>query len=180
MLRSFRPAAAAGAVLALALGGAGIASGQGHDGHHGGSDDRSRGASERSAGGGGRTLFAALNGRNELHPRTLRRGAGDLNGYGASAVTIDGTTLCWSITVANISQPVAAHIHRAVRSRNGAVVVPLAQPSSGNPGASSGCVQVAGTLARAIRRRPSHYYVNVHTPDFPEGAVRGQLFRKHR
>jgi CHRD domain len=68
---------------------------------------------------------------------------------------------------------VAAHIHRVV---NGPIVVPLNQPSSGDPGASSGCVTVDPKLARAILRHPHRYYANVHTAAFPSGAVRGQLF----
>jgi hypothetical protein len=34
---------------------------------------------------------------------------------------------------------------------------------------------VKRSLIRAILRRPRRFYVNVHTNDFPGGAVRGQL-----
>jgi hypothetical protein len=40
-----------------------------------------------------------------------------------------------------------------------------------------GCVDVDRDLLNAIRKRPEQYYVNVHTREFPEGAVRGQLER---
>ncbi|MEK6229522.1 MAG: CHRD domain-containing protein, partial [Actinomycetota bacterium] len=62
----------------------------------------------------------------------------------------------------------------------GPVVLPLQQPDAGDPGASSDCVAVQGSLARAIRKNPAKFYVNVHTADFPGGAVRGQLFGKRR
>jgi hypothetical protein len=62
----------------------------------------------------------------------------------------------------------------------GPVVLPLEQPAAGDPGASSDCVDVPGALARAIRKNPARFYANVHTADFPGGAVRGQLFGKSR
>jgi hypothetical protein len=41
----------------------------------------------------------------------------------------------------------------------------------------SGCAQnVDPELIKAIRQNPTAYYVNVHSrPNFPGGAVRGQL-----
>jgi hypothetical protein len=116
-----------------------------------------------------RAFFAVLKGSNETT-------AGDRNGKGSASVTFDGTRLCWGITVANLSRPVGAHIHKARRGRDGSIVVPLEQPTDGDPGASSGCTTVSATLARAIRRSPGGYYVNVHTDEFGAGAVRGQLF----
>ena len=60
------------------------------------------------------------------------------------------------------------------------MVQALQQPATGDPGASSDCVEVAASLARAIQKNPAKYYVNVHTGDFPGGAVRGQLFGQSR
>ena len=90
----------------------------------------------------------------------------------------DGTQVCFGITVRDISQPTLAHIHRGKKNENGPIVVDLVAPSSGDPGASSGCTPVAADLAADIQKHPRRYYVNVHTGDFPGGAVRGQL--KHR
>jgi hypothetical protein len=60
-------------------------------------------------------------------------------------------------------------------------MVPLDElPSSGDRGASSDCAQVARSLARARLRNPTRYYVNVHTPNFPDGAIRGHLFGRQR
>ena len=42
-----------------------------------------------------------------------------------------------------------------------------------NPG--SGCVAGDAAVVSAIVADPSGYYVNVHTPEFPAGAIRGQL-----
>jgi hypothetical protein len=128
-----------------------------------------------------RALFAVLTGRKEVDANG-RRGAGDLNGRGSFTAIVDGDKLCFGITVKNLgSNPVAAHIHgRARPNQNAPIVVPLTPPSSGDPGASSGCVSVDTTLAGAILKNPHKYYANVHTSQFPAGAVRGQLFRRSR
>jgi CHRD domain-containing protein len=161
--------ASAAIALLLVAAVAVASSGPGRHGAHGDDDAHS-----------GRALFAVLSGRNELDMTTLRRGAGDPDGRGSFTATVEGTQLCFGITVANLDQPVAAHIHRGRRNENGPIVVPLTQPSSGDPGASSGCVTVAAELARAILRHPHRYYANVHTAAFPAGAVRGQLFGHRR
>jgi CHRD domain len=124
-----------------------------------------------------RALFAVLTGRKEVDANG-RRGAGDPDGRGSFTAIVDGNELCFGITVTNLDQPVAAHIHRGRSNQNGPIVVPLTQPSTGDPGASSDCVSVDPALAAAILKNPHKYYANVHTSAFPNGAVRGQLFRK--
>ena len=52
--------------------------------------------------------------------------------------------------------------------------------TSGDPGASAGCVNVANTLLQEITKHPIRFYVNIHTSDFPDGALRGQLHRAPR
>jgi CHRD domain len=120
-----------------------------------------------------RAFFAVLRGQNEPD-------GGDNNGRGSASVTFDGTSLCWGITVGNLDMPIAAHIHRGRSGQNGTIVVPLEQPAAGDPGASSGCTTVTAALARAIRRNPRRYYVNVHTTEYAGGAIRGQLFGRRR
>ena len=122
-------------------------------------------------------LFADLNGGNEISPTTGQPGAGDPDGYGSASFTFDGDQLCFGITVANLATPTAAHIHRGRKFENGDVVVPLTPiPATGDPGASSGCVTVTdAALAADIQAHPRAYYANVHTGEFPGGAVRGQL-----
>jgi CHRD domain len=171
---SRRLVALTGAICLLLLGlGSAIATGHGDGGRHKGDHP---GDHARSP-----ALFADLNGRNELDATTLQRGAGDPDGFGSASVTVDGNQLCVGITVANIATPMAAHIHKGRKFENGPVVVPLPHPSSGDPGASSGCVPVTdAALLADIQAHPKAYYVNVHTEDFPGGAVRGQLKRLHR
>jgi CHRD domain len=129
---------------------------------------------ERQAARNG-VLAAALLGKNEISPTTGRRRAGDLDGRGGASVVIAGTQLCYAVAVKGIGTPNGLHVHQAPNNRNGDIVVPLTAPTSGDPGAASGCVPVTAELAAAIQRRPRAFYVNIHTQDFPAGALRGQL-----
>jgi hypothetical protein len=117
------------------------------------------------------TLEATLRGSSEVP------GPGDPNGTGTAEITLNpGLGLvCFEISVSAIMLPAtAAHIHSGAAGVAGPVVVTLAPPGSG--GTSSGCVSgLTSALVSAIVTSPSSYYVNVHTTDYPAGAVRGQL-----
>lgn len=136
-------------------------------------------------------LFAILNGNNECNAVAPPAGPdcrkGDLDGFGSATILITqapgAAVLCFAILVDNLASPAsqanAAHIHAGNATVNGAVVVGLAPPlapAAGNPGVSSGCVNVAPATAAAIAANPTRFYVNVHNAGFPGGAVRGQLF----
>lgn len=122
--------------------------------------------------------FAVLLGGSEVSPEG-KANAGDRNGRGtATVIAAPGAgKLCFAITVDNIDNPVAAHVHNAPAGKNGPIVVTLVAPGSGEPGAAGGCVSnLDSELLRAIQEQPAAFYVNVHTSAYPDGAVRGQLF----
>jgi hypothetical protein len=127
-----------------------------------------------ASGEGTKALGAAMNGKKEVDANGTKN-AGDLNGLGGFTAVIDKGKLCFGITVRGLDAPVAAHIHRGAPNVMGPVVLPLTQPTAGDPGASSACVDVQDPLASELLTRPSRFYVNVHTGPFPNGAIRGQL-----
>ena len=53
------------------------------------------------------------------------------------------------------------------------MVVTLITPDA--DGSVEGCVSAPRALIKQILKNPAGYYVNVHTSDFPAGAIRGQL-----
>jgi hypothetical protein len=115
------------------------------------------------------TLLATkLKGENEVPPA-------DLDGKGTAAVIVSGDRLkvCYFISVSNLSSDVtAAHIHVGEEGANGPIVVPLDPPVDG---LSAGCAAVEEDLGHGLATNPTNFYVNVHTTEFPGGAVRGQL-----
>lgn len=120
------------------------------------------------AGAVGESWSTALVGNQEVP------GPGDPDGTGTAKVTADATTntVCVDIAVQAISRPTMAHIHRGARGVAGPPVVTLTAPVGG---ASKECLTVEKAMAAAIIADPAGYYVNIHTADFPAGAIRGQI-----
>lgn len=178
-MKLFRTLVALAGVAAVMLAVAALAGAVPSGGHgtQGGSGGKAKG---QSAGQAGRVLFALLQGRNEIGADG-RKGAGDPDGRGGFTAVIADDQVCFGLTVDDVDAPAAAHVHRGRPSQNGPIVVTLTAPSSGDPGASGACVSPDGgntAVLGEILRHPNHFYVNVHTAAFPDGAVRGQL--KHR
>lgn len=101
---------------------------------------------------------------------------GDPDGSGSATVTLDPETgeACWELSAEGIGAVMQSHIHVGAAGESGDVVVPL--DVDGFDGTSEGCVsdQEADAL-QAIIDDPAGYYVNLHTEEFPAGAIRGQL-----
>jgi hypothetical protein len=99
----------------------------------------------------------------------------DTGASGSFTYTIDGGTLCFTLTARNLSvDATAAHIHVGDRHVAGPVVVPLVV-GEGTSFSVTECVTADAALLAAIEDSPRDYYVNVHTPTFPGGEIRGQL-----
>jgi hypothetical protein len=135
-------------------------------------------------------LEATLDGRAEIDAAAANNSiAGDPNGRGEVYVFgIDGDpkTLCYVLNVSKIQfvEPgMAAHIHRGAAGTNGPVVVNLARPFDGDSAdcltegeiLPNGAPAFAGTTVAEVLRDPEGFYVNVHNPEYPGGAIRGQL-----
>ena len=65
-----------------------------------------------------RPLFAVLSGANEITDDG-KRGVGDPDGGGSFTAVIDGRKLCYGIAVKDIEDPMAAHIHKGGKNKNG-------------------------------------------------------------
>ncbi len=117
---------------------------------------------------GGRSFTVALTGEAESP-------AADPVATGEASVRLRAGQgqVCYQIEATNLPPAAAAHIHQGGAGSSGNVVVPLKTPNAA--GKSSGCATAARTLVKAILSAPASYYVNVHTAEFPNGAIRGQL-----
>ena len=116
----------------------------------------------------GNNYAADLRGSNEVPPA-------DPDGTGSARISTNDVTnqICTDLEVRNISAVTAAHIHRGVAGVNGPPVVDLDPPDDND---SDDCDTIADSLLDEIRNNPAGFYVNVHTADHPDGAIRGQIF----
>lgn len=118
---------------------------------------------------------------------------GDPDGNGhAHVFGIDGdpTTLCYVIQVEGIQmvpvgEGMAAHIHEGPADGNGSPVAMLAGPQDGD---AADCLTEGeegkfptgeSGIVKRILENPSNFYINIHNPEYPNGAIRGQLMGPH-
>ena len=114
-------------------------------------------------------LVASLEGRNEVT-------AGAPVGQALALIGIHDNTLTYSISWRGIGTPTEADIHAGVRGVDGPVVVPLFTTPRPPDGFVSGTVTVTDpTVLAALRSDPGSFYTDLHTNQFPGGAVRAQL-----
>ncbi len=102
---------------------------------------------------------------------------GDPDGSGTASIVIDveAGTACWDLAAEGIEPVTQSHIHVGAEGESGDVVVPL--DVDGFEGTSEGCIEPMEDAAvlQEIVDDPAGYYVNLHTADFPAGAIRGNL-----
>jgi hypothetical protein len=112
---------------------------------------------------------------------------GDPDGIGIARINVKQESgkparVCLTVDAFKIAKVVKVHIHNAAANANGPVVVdyPVTDELVRVNGRGvitriKGCMDVADDLATAIRSNSGAYYVNIHTDEFPKGAIRGQL-----
>ena len=128
----------------------------------------------------GQAFTADLTGDDELPPV-------DTNATGIATFQTNGNTMNYQLSVSDINNVTAAHIHRGDSDHNGRVVVSLYKNMSTGPkeGLLSQGTITASDLKGPLAGHPlsdlidimdnSTAYVNVHTKDFPLGEMRGQV-----
>lgn len=153
-----------------------------------------------AAGAAGRDYGTHLAGRNEVPSRDTRA-----QGQAIFNLNEDGTELSYKLTVSNIRNVVASHIHVGPRDQNGPVVAFLFGNAAPGGGRFDGVLaegkitedDLVGPLAGEplssliAEMDAGNTYVNVHTNDgnapsnegpgdFPGGEIRGQIETRGR
>ncbi len=114
------------------------------------------------------TYTAELSGAKQV-------GRGDPDGTGKADISFadELKRVCWDLSnLKNLGPVTGAHIHRGGPRVDGPIVLPLKQATEGG---WRGCSNDTAWVQRAFDEGLSNYYVNVHTAEYPGGAIRGQL-----
>jgi hypothetical protein len=129
--------------------------------------------------GGATFLAAVLDGRNEV-PVAGGPAVDDPDGQAIEVLRVKGNQISFAIKWRNLGPIVAGHIHAGASGVNGPVQVPFFGAGLSDPGleATVGSVTVSDpALLTNLTTNPGNFYANLHTSEFPGGAVRGQLHK---
>jgi CHRD domain len=127
-------------------------------------------------GGHARRAVATL---NEEVGEMPRKGRGRGFAEGEEEEEEEEEEVCFALELQRLDPVTAGHIHKGTANDAGPIKVTLFEDAQGleaDPGSYDRCVKkVKKKLVRKIGKKPEKYYVNVHNPEYPEGAIRGQL-----
>jgi hypothetical protein len=101
---------------------------------------------------------------------------GDSDGWGSwlGELRPQDSAMCYTLVATRIQLTRSAGLYHGMMGSKGQLVLPLAVTG---PDADR-CVQVDPALLSAMIDSPAAYYVDLINPQFPGGAIRGQLARK--
>ena len=139
----------------------------GYDGYYDSPD-----ACDWQYGAQGQSLRANLSGDQEVP------GPGAPNAFGTANLFADvpGGRLCYRLGYDGTDPATMAHIHRGGPGQTGEPVIDLHLDANGD----EGCVPADPGVLRNVQDHPEAFYLNVHTAQYPDGAIRGQLFDTDR
>ncbi|WP_406373917.1 CHRD domain-containing protein [Streptomyces sp. NBC_00647] len=150
-------------------------SGTDHSGH----DDTTIVTQHGVMGGTGGTILAAsLRGAAEV-PVQGGPAVGDKDGAALEFIKVKGDKVSVAVTWRGTGRPTLLHIHQGAKGANGGVKVDFGKLLDRIKGHTVvGTVKVEDTaLLDALKTDPGSFYANLHTAEFPGGAVRGQLHK---
>ncbi|QIQ01240.1 CHRD domain-containing protein [Streptomyces liangshanensis] len=186
--------AVAGALLLTACNGDDTATGPGAStaagsptaaGHaSGGTEHAAGGAAAQTAGRWDKNASDAaffgsvLSGANEV-PVAGGPATGDKDGHALALMRIQGDQVSYAFTFTGVGTPTLAHLHKGVKGVNGDVKIPFfTEKLADGTKFAYGTVTVADhDLLEGIKANPQNWYFNLHTAEFPGGAVRGQGYK---
>ena len=106
-------------------------------------------------------------------------GPGDPDGTGDITLHLypAKNKICYNSSASNIGEATAAHLHMGAADGEGSVRLNLKTPPQDGSSARECRRGLSKEFVQKIKRNPSNYYVDVHNADYPNSALRGQVFK---
>ncbi|GGK00934.1 hypothetical protein GCM10010123_33630 [Pilimelia anulata] len=104
----------------------------------------------------------------EVVPRPGPAGA---HGSASLDFVLHDGRLCYTLGYAGMAEPTAAMVHQGPYGVAGPVVVDLDIAGNG----VAACIDADNDVLFRVAAAPDIHYLQLHTPDSPGGAIRGQL-----
>jgi hypothetical protein len=132
----------------------------------------------------GETFSASLSGKEEVPPTES-----SASGWAKFVTDVNGTQVSYWVNITGLNQITGAHIHNGSAGQNGDIVVTLSQQESAE-GGDNVTLSLKGNITKDGLEGPlegkelselvslmsdGNVYVNVHTDEFKNGAIRGQI-----
>lgn len=115
-------------------------------------------------------LVVSANGANEKPNNGAKTGSAS----GTFTLNITKNTICFTnMKTKGLVHVIGAHIHLGASGIHGSIFITF--DISNFNRVRQTCMKVAHPVLVDVAKHPGDYYFNVHTKDFPGGAVRGQL-----
>lgn len=93
---------------------------------------------------------------------------------GDAVLRLEKNAIRFSIVAPGLETVTAAHIHHGASGTYGPMLWEIHSGYKGDAVRGTAADIPPGVIT-LIARQPSEYYVKLHTPQFPGGAIRGQL-----
>jgi CHRD domain len=132
----------------------------------------------------GEAFFANLSGKDEAPPTES-----SATGWAKFQTDENGTQVFYWINISGFNEITGIHIHNGSAGQNGDIVVTLSRQESAKDGGNS-TISLKGNITKDDLEGPlkgkelgelvglmsdGNAYVNVHTVEFQNGAIRGQI-----
>jgi hypothetical protein len=133
----------------------------------------------------GDSIITFLSGKEEVPPNNVS----NASAWAKFQSVDNGSQLAYSVSIIGLKEITGAHIHNGIKGQNGDIVAVLSKGKSAEDGGNA-TISWNGNITKDDLQGPlkdkeisdlvslmrnSSTYVNVHTEEYRDGAIRGQI-----
>jgi CHRD domain len=132
----------------------------------------------------GNIIITFLSGKEEVPPNDS-----NANAWAKFQSVNNGSQIAYWVSISGLNKITGAHLHDGIKGQNGDIVAVLSGNKSADTGGNA-TISLAGNITKddlqgplkgkeisdlISQMRNSSIYVNVHTDEFKDGVIRGQI-----